>query len=174
MEFEKPQRAIQEIMIQGGVLCAAERMYGRYQRVIAAIQAMAERHKIATAGTTDFNDFLNMAIVRGLVAYAPVLTEEERQCGLLERFGDADIGLFRRAIANELQGMAKALDALEKNLPGKISQRVAGQTIQSAADLLITSAQMAALAEKNEKSNLNTENEYGQCHYQDDADGSQQ
>jgi hypothetical protein len=144
MEFETPQRNIEEIAIQGGVICAVERMFGRYERVLASIADIAQRHQIVTAGTPDFNDFFNMMLVRGLVAYAPVLTEEERQCGLVEALSENDIGLLRRTIAKELQALGEMLEVLEKNVPGKMAQRLAGRTLKDTAELLLTAAEMAA------------------------------
>ena len=42
------------------------------------------------------------------------------------------------------QAVLEMLEVLEKNVPGKMAQRLAGRTLKDTAELLLTAAEMAA------------------------------
>lgn len=137
---ETPKTQLAEIAIQAGVVCAAERLHARMQRVSECIRKKAEAHRIAFTGEHDFSDFFNALAVRGMVAYAPFLLELEREFGLVCPLSDQDINILRRTVATEIKELGQAMELLNHGTTGQTLGKLACMEMTEAASLLTAAA----------------------------------
>ena len=126
-----PHTPITQLHLQAAVIVAAEKLHARSRRV--------RRTATDDDGGQAVSDFLNALIVRGMMAYAPLLLELERAAGIVETLGADDVILLRKGVAAELGALADALAALELVAPDRATGRMAVGAIRDAAAIVAVS-----------------------------------